>query len=106
MPLSRRDCSRPSSSASGGRLFLAEVDALPLALQGKVLTAIEARRVRRVGALTEHRRPFRADCGSGPRRGRADSPAGQNEEIPNAGKRSYEGQLVAAIADLSAGKSG
>ena len=40
--------------ASGGTLFLDEIDALPLALQGKLLTAIEAKRVRRVGAVTEH----------------------------------------------------
>ena len=31
-----------------------EIDALPLALQGKCLTAIEAKRVRRVGAVVEH----------------------------------------------------
>ena len=38
-------------AASGGTLFLDEVDALPLALQGKLLTAIEAKQVRRLGAV-------------------------------------------------------
>src|SRR5215831_15941859 len=37
----------------GGILFLDEIDALPLALQGKLLTTIEAKRVRRVGAVRE-----------------------------------------------------
>ncbi|MGH8066878.1 MAG: sigma 54-interacting transcriptional regulator, partial [Candidatus Entotheonellia bacterium] len=40
-------------AASGGTLFLDEVDALPLSLQGKLLTTIEAKRVRRLGAVTE-----------------------------------------------------
>jgi transcriptional regulator with PAS, ATPase and Fis domain len=40
-------------AASGGTLFLDEIDALPLALQSKLLTAIEAKRVRRVGAVRE-----------------------------------------------------
>src|SRR5262249_5618422 len=40
-------------AAAGGTLFLDEIDALPLALQGKLLTAIEAKRVRRLGAVTE-----------------------------------------------------
>jgi transcriptional regulator with PAS, ATPase and Fis domain len=39
--------------ASGGTLFLDEIDALPLGPQGALLTAIEAKRVRRVGAVTE-----------------------------------------------------
>src|SRR5215467_490415 len=39
-------------AASSGTLFLDEIDALPLALQGKLLTAIEAKRVRRLGAIT------------------------------------------------------
>jgi two-component system response regulator AtoC len=39
-------------AASGGTLFLDEIAALPLALQGKCLTAIEAKRVR-VGAVVE-----------------------------------------------------
>ena len=41
-------------AASGGTLFLDELAALPLTLQGKLLTAIEAKRVRRVGAVVEH----------------------------------------------------
>ena len=40
-------------AASGGTLFLDEIDALSLALQGKLLTAIETKRVRRLGAVTE-----------------------------------------------------
>jgi len=40
--------------ASGGTLFLDEIDALPSSLQGKLLTVIEARRVRRLGAVVEH----------------------------------------------------
>src|SRR5262249_44113178 len=40
-------------AAAGGTLFLDEIDALPLALQGKLLTAIETKRVRRVGAGRE-----------------------------------------------------
>lgn len=35
--------------ASGGRLFLGEVDTPPLALQVKLLTALEAKRVRAWG---------------------------------------------------------
>jgi DNA-binding NtrC family response regulator len=38
-------------AASGGTLFLDEIDALPLVLQGKLLTAIEAKQVRRLGAI-------------------------------------------------------
>ena len=38
-------------AASGGTLFLDEIDSLPLALQGKVLTAIEEKRIRRLGAV-------------------------------------------------------
>jgi two-component system, NtrC family, response regulator AtoC len=38
-------------AASGGTLFLDEIDALPLALQGKLLTAIESKHVRRLGAV-------------------------------------------------------
>ena len=41
-------------AASGGTLFLDEIDALPLTLQTKLLTVIEARRVRRLGAVVEH----------------------------------------------------
>jgi transcriptional regulator with PAS, ATPase and Fis domain len=40
-------------AASGGTLFLDEIDALPLALQGKMLKAIEEKRVRRVGAVVD-----------------------------------------------------
>jgi DNA-binding NtrC family response regulator/tetratricopeptide (TPR) repeat protein len=40
-------------AASAGTLFLDEIAAVPLALQGKLLTAIEAKRVRRVGAVGE-----------------------------------------------------
>src|SRR5262245_54648986 len=40
-------------AAVGGTLLLDEVDALPLALQGKLLTAIETKRVRRLGAVAE-----------------------------------------------------
>ncbi len=51
------DAKRPKpglfEAASGGTLFLDEIEALPLALQGKLLTAIEAKRVRRVGAVRD-----------------------------------------------------
>src|SRR6266496_4878432 len=40
-------------TAAGGTLFLDEINALPLALQGKLLTAIETKRVRRVGAVRD-----------------------------------------------------
>jgi DNA-binding NtrC family response regulator/predicted ATPase len=40
-------------AAGGGTLLLDEVDALPLVLQGKLLTAIETKRVRRLGAVAE-----------------------------------------------------
>ena len=40
-------------AAMGGTLFLDEIDALPLALQGKLLTAIETKRVRRLGAVAD-----------------------------------------------------
>src|SRR5215813_12186488 len=40
-------------AASGGTLLLDEIDALPLALQGKLLTVIEEKRVRRLGAVVE-----------------------------------------------------
>jgi DNA-binding NtrC family response regulator/tetratricopeptide (TPR) repeat protein len=38
-------------AASKGTLFLDEIDGLPLPLQGKLLTVIEEKRVRRVGAV-------------------------------------------------------
>jgi two-component system response regulator AtoC len=38
-------------AASTGTLFLDEIDALPLSLQGKLLTAIEEKQVRRIGAV-------------------------------------------------------
>src|SRR5215475_9824425 len=38
-------------AASGGTLFLDEIEALPLALQSKLLKAIEEKRVRRLGAV-------------------------------------------------------
>ena len=40
-------------AASGGTLFLDEIEALPPALQSKLLTAIEAKRIRRLGAVAE-----------------------------------------------------
>jgi transcriptional regulator with AAA-type ATPase domain/predicted ATPase len=39
--------------ASGGTLLFDEVDALPLALQSKLLTVLEIKRVRRLGAVAE-----------------------------------------------------
>ena len=41
-------------AASGGTLFLDEIDSLSLALQSKLLTAIESKRIRRLGAVAEH----------------------------------------------------
>jgi len=40
-------------TASGGSLFLDEIDALPGLLQGKLLTVLEAKQVRRLGAVVE-----------------------------------------------------
>jgi DNA-binding NtrC family response regulator/class 3 adenylate cyclase/predicted ATPase len=40
-------------AAAGGTLFLDEIDAVPLTLQGKLLTALESKRVRRLGAVTD-----------------------------------------------------
>src|SRR5215831_4131171 len=45
-------------AAAGGSLFLDEVDALPLALQGKLLKVIEEKSVRRLGAVA----PYRIDA--------------------------------------------
>ena len=42
-------------SASGGVLFLDEIDSLPLSLQGKILGAIEDKQVRRLGSLDARR---------------------------------------------------
>jgi DNA-binding NtrC family response regulator len=42
-------------AASGGVLFLDEVDSLPLSLQGKILGAIEDKQVRRLGSLDARR---------------------------------------------------
>jgi len=60
-------------AAAGGTLFLDEIDALPLALQSKLLTAIETKRVRRVGAVREQGecragspRPGAESAGAGP----------------------------------------
>ena len=51
------DAKRPKpglfEAASEGTLFLDEIAALPLALQGKLLTALEGKWVRRLGAVTE-----------------------------------------------------
>ena len=41
-------------AASGGTLFLDEIDALSLGLQGRLLTAIEGKQVRRLGAVQAH----------------------------------------------------
>ena len=41
-------------SAAGGSLFLDEIDSMPLPLQGKLLQAIEEKRVRRLGAVAPH----------------------------------------------------
>ena len=40
-------------AASGGTFYLDEIEALPLALQGKLLTALEGKWVRRLGAVVE-----------------------------------------------------
>ena len=40
-------------AASGGTLFLDEIEALPPALQSKLLSAIETKRIRRLGAVAE-----------------------------------------------------
>jgi DNA-binding NtrC family response regulator/predicted ATPase len=51
------DAKRPKPGlfevASGGTLFLDEIDALPLGLQGKLLKAIEERRIRHVGGVAD-----------------------------------------------------
>src|SRR5207253_2899926 len=39
--------------ASKGTLFLDEIDTLPLSLQAKLLTVLEEKQVRRLGAVTE-----------------------------------------------------
>jgi len=40
-------------AAAGGTLFLDEIDALPLPLQSKFLKAVEEKRIRRLGAVTD-----------------------------------------------------
>lgn len=40
-------------AASGGTLFLDEIDALPLGLQSKLLNVLEAKRIRRLGAVVD-----------------------------------------------------
>jgi len=51
------DARRPKiglfEAAGGGTLFLDEIDALPATLQGKLLTALDDHRIRRLGAVTE-----------------------------------------------------
>jgi transcriptional regulator with PAS, ATPase and Fis domain len=48
----RRAKPGPFQAASTGTLLLDEIDALPLPLQGKLLTAIEEKYMRRVGAVS------------------------------------------------------
>ncbi|EAQ07433.1 sigma54 specific transcriptional regulator, fis family [Yoonia vestfoldensis SKA53] len=48
--------------AAGGTLFLDEIGDLPLELQGKLLRAIEARAVSRIGSNTEQPIDFRLVC--------------------------------------------
>jgi two-component system, NtrC family, response regulator AtoC len=40
-------------AAAGGILFLDEIDGLPAVLQGKLLTALDDRRIRRLGAVAD-----------------------------------------------------
>jgi transcriptional regulator with AAA-type ATPase domain/class 3 adenylate cyclase len=51
------DAKRPKPGlfevASGGTLFLDEIDALPLVLQGKLLKAIEEKRIRHLGGVVD-----------------------------------------------------
>ena len=42
-------------TANGGTLFLDEISSMPIELQGKLLTAIEEKRIRRIGARKEIR---------------------------------------------------
>src|SRR5262249_55192873 len=41
-------------AAAGGTLFLDEIEVGPLALQGKLLTALDTKQVRRLGAVWAH----------------------------------------------------
>ncbi|WP_335342130.1 sigma 54-interacting transcriptional regulator [Pseudoflavonifractor phocaeensis] len=45
--------------ADGGTLFLDEINSLPLALQGKLLRALETRKIGRVGGVNEREVDFR-----------------------------------------------
>ncbi len=45
--------------ADGGILFLDEINSLPLALQGKLLRALETKTIRRIGSLRETKVDFR-----------------------------------------------
>ena len=45
--------------ANGSTLFLDEINSLPLNLQGKLLRALETKRIRRVGGLTDKEVDFR-----------------------------------------------
>ena len=45
--------------ADGGVLFLDEINSMPIAMQGKLLRAIETKQIRRVGAVKDKRVDFR-----------------------------------------------
>lgn len=50
--------------AQGGTLFLDEINSMPLALQGKLLKALEDKQIQRVGALKPQPVDFRLICAS------------------------------------------